>query len=75
MRLLWISFKMLNEVMGFVRPKVRMITENQQSEKSYPHFHNYFQAGNQRFLRRCHLIASKESSIFNGFRVSQSPID
>lgn len=72
---MWISFKMLNEVMGFVRSKVKMITENQQSKKSYPHFHNYFYAGNQRFLMRCHLIVSKEFSILNGFRVSQLSIE
>lgn len=31
--------------------------------------------GNQRFLRRYHLTQSKEASIFNSFRVSQSSIN
>jgi len=42
MRLMWISIKIPNEVIGFVRSKVKMITENRLAKKNYPHFHSFF---------------------------------
>jgi plasmid rolling circle replication initiator protein Rep len=68
-----ISLKIPNEVISFVRYKVRMITKNQQSKKNHPYFHILFQVENQHFLRRNQLTQTQETSIFNGFRVPQTP--
>ncbi len=37
MRLMWITLKISNEVMDFVRDKTRLITKNHVVRESYPH--------------------------------------
>jgi len=50
-----------------------MITVYRKAEQRIMRISTALQNGKVVFLRRQHLVSSKESSIFGGFRVSQTP--
>lgn len=44
MQLVWITLKISNEITGFVRIKIRMITKIYIERESYLHFHKNLKA-------------------------------
>ncbi len=38
---MWINFNISDEVIGFARNKIRMVTKIEPFKESYPHFHGH----------------------------------
>ena len=44
MRLMWITFEISNEVIGFARDKTIILAKNREMRGNYPHFHKDWEA-------------------------------